>query len=95
MSSGAAEIAKSIVARELTCRQAVEFAIARIDAVDAETRAVACRRFEAALAEADEADRALVSGQSSVPARSQSACHSRETLRGDSGVPIDDVNTSA
>ena len=65
MSSGAAELAKSIAARDLSSRQAVEGAIARIDAVDAETRAVACRRFEAALAEADEADRALASGRSS------------------------------
>ena len=65
MSLGALELATSIAARDISCREAVESAIARVDKVDADTGAVARRRFEEALAEADEADRALSAGRSS------------------------------
>ena len=62
MSFGASELATSIAARDISCREAVERAIASVDKVDTETGAVACRRYEEALAESDEADRAIASG---------------------------------
>jgi fatty acid amide hydrolase 2 len=56
----ATEIARRIRARSLSSREAVEAHIARIEAVNPVINAVVAERFDAARAEADAADRALV-----------------------------------
>jgi amidase len=61
--AGLAAQAKAIAERRVSAREAVALAIDRIDASDPALRAFRCVRHEAALAEADEADRLIAAGE--------------------------------
>ncbi len=67
MELSAAGLARSIAAGEVSAGEVLEAVIARIDDVDARTRAVAQRRFEAARNEAAEADQAIARGDDIGP----------------------------
>ena len=60
--AGLAECARSLAAGEVTAREAVERALARIEATRSSLNAFRLVRAEAALAEADAADRELAAG---------------------------------
>jgi fatty acid amide hydrolase len=61
---GAAEIARRIARREVSCREVVGAFIARIEAVDGRLNAVVVRRFDEARSEAAAADERLARGES-------------------------------
>jgi len=63
----AAELAQRIRRRDVSCREAMQSCLARLDAVNPRINAVVDCRPEAALAEADAADAALARGQAVGP----------------------------
>lgn len=63
----AAGLARRVAAGEVSAREMVDEALARIDAVDAALNAVAFRRFDAARREADELDAARRRGEALGP----------------------------
>lgn len=65
--SGAAELARLIRAGEASAREVVDAHIERIEAVDDRLNAVVIRRFDAARAEADAADRRCAQGEELGP----------------------------
>lgn len=65
--TGAAEVARRVATGQISAREVVDEAIARIDAVDEQVNAVAFRRFEEARREADALDAARGRGETLGP----------------------------
>ncbi|HEU4978382.1 MAG TPA: amidase family protein, partial [Solirubrobacteraceae bacterium] len=61
--AGLREQARVLAAREASARELVELAVSRIDRTRETLNAFRCVRAEAALAEAEEADRRLAAGE--------------------------------
>jgi len=59
----AGDLVAALAKRELSAREALDFAIARIEALDAKLNAVIVRDFDRARAAADDADTALARGE--------------------------------